>query len=345
MINKKRRRFKMRKIKLFMLGIFIVSLLFGAIGNTVLAQDELVIKVAGISPIEYRSTKGLYRIAEKVEEATEGQIKMDVFPMNQLGDYTQVFQEIQRGTIEMGLIFIPSEYDVMLEIGSLPFLADNYDDMRDQLSPGSYVYSIIDEAISNLGIKLLRINGEGFIGIGSAKKPENYADPKADKDTLIRIAPLTVYRETAQDMGYRTTSIPYADTYSAIQTGVCDGWIGGSSEINYQVFKDVINYYTPYNCLFDQTAFLINQELWDSLSADEQKIIQDAVDIEADLSFKDWQSIDKENMKLMTDYGIEVLEFTPEEREALAEHIRNTTWPKLEDKFGKDVLDKVKESL
>ena len=335
----------MRKIKLFMLGIFIVSLLFGAIGNTVLAQDELVIKVAGISPIEYRSTKGLYRIAEKVEEATEGQIKMDVFPMNQLGDYTQVFQEIQRGTIEMGLIFIPSEYDVMLEIGSLPFLADNYDDMRDQLSPGSYVYSVIDEAISNLGIKLLRINGEGFIGIGSAKKPENYADPKADKDTLIRIAPLTVYRETAQDMGYRTTSIPYADTYSAIQTGVCDGWIGGSSEINYQVFKDVINYYTPYNCLFDQTAFLINQELWDSLSADEQKIIQDAVDVEADLSFKDWQAIDKENMKLMTDYGIEVLEFTPEEREALAEHIRNTTWPKLEEKFGKDVLDKVKESL
>jgi TRAP-type C4-dicarboxylate transport system substrate-binding protein len=335
----------MRKVKLFMLGIFIVGLLFGTIGNTILAQDELVIKVAGISPIEYRSTKGLYRIAEKVDEATDGKIKMDVFPMNQLGDYTQVFQEIQRGTIEMGLIFIPSEYDVMLEIGSLPFLADNYDDMRDQLSPGSYVYSLIDEAIAKLGIKLLRINGEGFIGIGSAKKPENYSDPKADKNSLIRIAPLTVYRETAQDMGYRTTSIPYADTYSAIQTGVCDGWIGGSSEINYQVFKDVINYYIPYNCLFDQTAFLINQELWDSLSADEQKIIQDAVDIEADLSFKDWQAIDEENMKLMTDYGIEILEFTSEEREALAEHIRNTTWPKLEDKFGKDVLDKVKESL
>ena len=74
----------MRKIKLVLLVIFIVSLLFGTIGNVVLAQDELVIKVAGISPIEYRSTKGLYRIAEKVEEATEGRIKMDVFPMNQL---------------------------------------------------------------------------------------------------------------------------------------------------------------------------------------------------------------------------------------------------------------------
>ncbi len=335
----------MKKIKLFMLGIFLISLFVGSIGNAVLAQDTLVMKVAGISPIEYRSTQGLYRIAEEVEEATEGRIKLDVFPMNQLGDYTQVFQEIQRGTIEMGLIFIPSEYDVMLEIGSLPFLAENYDGMRDQLSPGSYVYSVIDDAISNLGIKLLRINGEGFVGIGSAKKPANYADPKADKDTLIRIAPLTVYRETSQDMGYRTTSIPYADTYSAIQTGVCDGWIGGSSEINYQVFRDVIDYYIPYNCLFDQTAFLINQELWDSLSPEEQTIIKEAVDREADLSFDDWQAIDSENMELMTDYGIEILEFTAEEREALADHIRNVTWPKLEEKFGKDVLDKVKESL
>lgn len=335
----------MRKIKLFMLGMFLISLFVGSIGNAVFAQETLVIKVAGISPIEYRSTEGLYRIADKVGEATDGRIKMDIFPMNQLGDYTQVLSEIMRGTIEMGLIFLPSEYDVMLEIGSLPFLADNYDDMRDQLSPGSYVYEIIDEAISKLGMKLLRINGEGFIGVGSAKKPANYAEPAADKDTLIRVAPLEVYKETAEDMGYRTTSIPYADTYSAIQTGVCDGWIGGSSEINYQVFRDVINYYIPYNCLFDQTAFLINQEIWDSLSPEEQATIKEAIDIEADLSFKDWEAIDLENVEKMTDYGIEVLEISEEDREALAEHIRNVTWPKLEDKFGKDVLDKVKESL
>ena len=90
----------MSKIKLFILGVILISVFFVALGNTVLAQDELVIKVAGISPIEYRSTEGLYRIAEKVEEATKGRIKMDVFPMNQLGDYTQVFQEIQRGTID-----------------------------------------------------------------------------------------------------------------------------------------------------------------------------------------------------------------------------------------------------
>jgi TRAP-type C4-dicarboxylate transport system substrate-binding protein len=336
---------KFRKIRFFVVWFFVISLFIGLCGTTVCAKDTLVMKVAGISPLEYRSTLGLNRIAEKVKNATDGRIEMDIFPMNQLGDYTQVFEEIQRGTIEMGLIFIPSQYDVMLEIGSLPFLAESYEDMRDQLSPGSYVYSIIDEAISKLGIKFLRIYGEGFVGVGSAKKPENHADPKADKGMLIRVAPLAVYKETSQDMGYRTTSIPYADTYSAIQTGVCDGWIGGSSQINYQVFRDVINYYTPYNCLFDQTGFLINQELWDSLSPEDQKIISEAVDYEADKSFADCKAEDEKYIKMMAEEGIEILEITPEQKKALAEHIRNVTWPKLEKKFGKDVLDKVKESL
>ncbi|MEA1939126.1 MAG: TRAP transporter substrate-binding protein DctP [Candidatus Caldatribacteriota bacterium] len=335
----------MKKMTFFVVVLFIVSMLIGLCGTTVCAKDALVIKVAGISPLEYRSTLGLNRIAEKVEKATDGRIKMDVFPMNQLGDYIQVFEEIQRGTIEMGLIFIPSQYDVMLEIGSLPFLAENAEGMREQLSTGSYIYSILDDSLSKLGVKLLGICGEGFIGVGSAKKPKNYADPKADKDTLIRVSTTAVYKETAQDMGYRTTSIPYADTYSSIQTGVCDGWIGGSSQINYQVFRDVINYYTPYNCLFDQTGYLINQELWDSLSSEDQKIIQEAVNYESAKSFDDCKAEDAKYMDMLADKGIEILKITPEQKKALADHIRSATWPKLEEKFGKEVLDKVKESL
>jgi len=336
---------KTRKIRFLVVWFFVVSLFIGLYGTTVYAEDTLVMKAAGIYALEYRGTRALNRIAEKVEKATDGRIKISVFPSSQLGDYTQVFEEIQRGTIEMGLIFLPSQYDVMLEISSLPFLAESYESIRYQLSPGSYVYSITDEAISKLGVKLLGIYADGFIGVGSAKKPENFADPKADKNILFRIPPLAVYKETSQDMGFRTTSIPYADTYSAIQTGVCDGWIGGSSTDNYQNFRDAIHYYIPYNCFFDQTAFLINQELWDSLSPEDQKIISEAVDYEVKRSFPDCKADDEKYMKMMADEGIEILEITPEQRKALAEYIRNVTWPKLEKKFGKDVLDKIKESF
>ncbi|MCF7934776.1 MAG: TRAP transporter substrate-binding protein DctP [Synergistales bacterium] len=326
------------------IGLLVVTLGFVATEQAA-AKADLTIKVAGISPKEYRSTEGLYRIEKKVEEGTDGRIQMEIFPMNQLGDYTQVFEEIRRGTIEMGLIFIPSQYDVKLELGSLPFLAKDADGMRKQLSPGSYVYGVLEETLDKLGVKLLRIQGEGFIGVGSKKAPNAPADPTVDKDMLIRIAPLAVYKETAEDMGYRTTNIPYADTYSAIQTGVCDGWIGGSARINYEVFRDVIKHYIPYNCLFDQTGYLVNQKLWNSLSPEDQKLITDAVNAEADKSFEDCKKENEVYMEKMKERGIEIVNLTEEERSALAEYIRNTTWPKFEDKFGKDMMDKVRESV
>jgi TRAP-type C4-dicarboxylate transport system substrate-binding protein len=337
---------KQKQLLWALLAIFVLSTaIVTGTATSSSAADTVKLKVAGISAPEYRGTKSLYTIKEEVEKKTDGRIVLDIFPANQLGDYTQVFEEIRRGTIEMGLIFLPSQFDVMLEIGSLPYLAQTGEGMQKQLSPGSYVYNTIENSLDKLGVKLLRIYGDGFIGVGAAKKPANAAVPGADKDALIRIAPLAVYKETAQDLGYRTTNIPYADTYSAIQTGVCDGWIGGSAQINYLSFRDVIKYYIPYNCLFDQTAYIINQKLWDSFSDEEQKIFMEAVNRQADKSFADSEAEDQKFQAKLEEAGVEIIGINEEEREALATYIRETTWPKLAEIYGEDTIQKIQESM
>lgn len=335
---------KTRGLTLLLLGVIMTVFCVAVPSGPAIAKKRPY-KVAGISAPEYRGTKSLYRIKDKVEAGTEGRIKLDIFPASQLGDYTQVFEEIRRGSIEMGLIFLPSQFDVMLEVGSLPFLASTGEGMKKQLSPGSYVYEIIENSLDRLGVKLLRLYGDGFIGVGTSKKPANVTDPSAQKDALIRVAPLAVYKETAEDMGFRTTNISYADTYSAIQTGVCDGWIGGSSQINYLSFRDVIKYYTPYNCLFDQTAYLINKKLWESMSEADKKVLMDAVNEEADKSFADSMAEDLEFQKKLQEAGVEIIELSDADRAALADHIRNTTWPKLADTYGAETLDKIRDSL
>lgn len=335
---------KKRSLVLLVLGIVMTVFCMVATSGPAMAKKK-PLKVAGISAPEYRGSKSLVTIKEKVEAGTEGRIKLDLFPANQLGDYTQVFEEIRRGSIEMGLIFLPSQFDVMLEVGSLPFLASTGEGMKKQLSPGSYVYEIIDNSLDKLGVKLLRLYGDGFVGVGTSKKPTNPTDPLTGKDTLIRVAPLAVYKETAEDMGFRTTNIPYSDTYSAIQTGVCDGWIGGSSQINYLSFRDVIKYYTPYNCLFDQTAYLINKKLWESMSEADRKVLMDAVNVEADQSFADSTSEDLEFQKKLQEAGVEIIELSDADRVTLADHIRSTTWPKLADTYGAETLKKIRESL
>ncbi|HOO64975.1 MAG TPA: TRAP transporter substrate-binding protein DctP, partial [Synergistaceae bacterium] len=250
-----------------------------------------------------------------------------------------------RGTIEMGLIFLPSQFDKLLELGSLPYLGASYEQIAEQLSPGSYLYSTIDNSLDELGVKLLRLYGDGFIGVGAAKKPNEPANPAAKKDMLIRVAPVAAYKLCAENMGFRATTIPYADTYSAIQTGVCDGWLGGSSVINYQVFGDVIKYYIPYNCLFDQTAFMMNKKLWESLPDEDKAILLEAINLEADKSFVDCKAEDQEYIEKMREKGIEIVELTPEELTAIADHVRETAWPELAKIYGEEVMENIEKSL
>lgn len=327
------------------LGVFVLAAVLFSAGITPSYAKPITLKVAGISAPEYRGTKSLYTIKEVVEKETEGRIVLDIFPASQLGDYTQVFEEIRRGTIEMGLIFLPSQFDLMLEVGSLPFLAETGEGMQEQLSPGSVVYDIIEKSLDKLGVNLLRIYGDGFVGVGLAKEPTNVLKAGMPKDAMIRVAPLAVYKETAEDLGFRTTSIPYADTYSAIQTGVCDGWIGGSSQINYLSFRDVIKFYVPYNCLFDQTAYIVGKKVWDQISEADQKVILKAVNEQADKSFADSKAEDVEFQQKLADFGVKIIPIPDKEMAEIAETIRNTTWAKLEKTYGKETLEKIKKSL
>jgi TRAP-type C4-dicarboxylate transport system substrate-binding protein len=145
-------------------------------------------------------------------------------------------------------------------------------------------------------------------------------------------------------MGFRTTNIPYADTYSAIQTGVCDGWIGGSSQINYLSFRDVIKYYVPYNCLFDQTAYLINKKLWESMSEADRKVLMDAVNPEADKSFADSVAEDIEFQKKLQEAGVNIIQLSDKDKAALAKHIQEKTWPKLAKIYGDETIRKIRDS-
>jgi len=63
------------------------------------------------------------RESNRVKAASKGRITVKIYPANQLGDYTQVFEELRRGTIDMAQITVPSQFDTRLEVVYLHYLA------------------------------------------------------------------------------------------------------------------------------------------------------------------------------------------------------------------------------
>lgn len=289
---------------------------------------------------EHLGYAALERIKEKLETESDGRLEITLYPSSQLGDYTLTFQELMEGTVDLALIPVPSEYDSRLEMNFIPYLINGYDGMGDAFGEGSYFFENYTQILGELNIKLLGMYVEGLIGFGFAEYPENYQDVNADKKSLMVRAPaIEVYNLVTEDMGFAATTIPYADLYTSMQTGVCDGWIGGTPQLNYSDFRDVIKYYVPYNVFAENIGFFMSQDIYDTLPEDLQELIVTTFREESEKSFETAKEGDEEALKALEEYGVEILPLSDEELQAYRQHVIDVTWPKLGKNIGDDILE------
>jgi len=284
-------------------------------------------------------------IADKVLKESNGRIVIDVFPASQLGDYTVTYEEIMRGTIELNLGPIPTTYDPRLNVLFIPYVVPDYATAKKAMSPGGYLYNIVDGVTNGQGAKLLGIYGTGFGGMATNKVPPSPADPNVSKGMKIRVAPFETFKLFAERMGYMSVTIPYADLFSALQTKVADGWIGGTSFHTWAAFTDILHCWIQYNDHFETSGFVCNLNLWNSLSSEDQKIVSDAVSEQANISFKTSEEDENLYMNKLADKGFTVIRLSDAELAKCVAAIQKDVWPKLETLVGKQIMDQIRDAL
>ena len=325
----------MKRLSLFTVGLCIISLV--CVGTA--WAEKVKLRLAGQYAAEHTTTVLMKEFAKIVKDRSGGEIEIRVYPASQLGDYTQVFEELRRGTIDMATISIPSQFDTRLEAVYLHYLAMNYAEARRIYAPGSKMFKLIEAVNDELDIKFLAFNIEGFGGFGTTKLPDNLDDPTGRKNILMRVPPMAVFQIPCEDEGFQTVSIPFAELYTALQTGIADGWSGGPAMVNYVQFRDVIKYFIACNNFIESNSYMMSKQVWDKLSLEHQKIIQDAA---LEISAKSFDMAESDDAKYIVDLekaGIKVVKFSPEQLQAWAELCRKVTWPKMESRLTKPVID------
>jgi len=308
------------------------------------ASGEVVkLRLAGQSPDDHPSTQALYRFVDKVKEQTDGRVEIKVYPANQLGDYTTVYQEVTHGTIEMALISFAGEMDPRLVLNATPYLIKDYAEIEDVLGTDSYIYQTIKDINTELGVEFLSYFSNGYGGLGVTKEIKNLTDPNTDKGLLLRTPASSTYKFIMEDLGFRTTTIPYADLYTAMQTGASDGWSGGEVSLNYTGFRDVIKHFYFTKDFMNSDALMINKNVFDKLTAKDQETLKK---LSNDLfleSIEIAKTSDEEYLTKLEEYGINVIELSQEEIDTLAETARTKTWKRLESEFGEEITNKLIE--
>jgi len=316
-----------------------------ASANEYTAENPMILRFAGQSAEQTLIYYAHVELCEKVKEATNGALVIEYYPNNQLGDYTQVFDELIMGTIDMGCISPSDNINPLMNAAQIPALAATYEDMAEVCGEGGYVSNICISEIEKLGLVCPGLFFNGMSGIGTTKAVNEPANAEVDKGIIVRTPSLITWQAGIESLGFRTSALPYSDIFSSIQTGVIDGYGGGMAHTALKAFSDVVKYYYDYNLNAEFLPFMISKKTWDKLPAEWQTIIMDACKEACAQSFIDVKKYEDDCMEQLKEMGIEVVTFTDEERAAYLEVMRTKAWPQLEEVYGSEFFAQLKNNL
>ncbi len=325
-------------------SITLVSLLLAFGSSAAIAAPEMVLKFAGQHAADHPATALMNDIAKEIAEKTSGRIEVKVYPANQLGDYSLVYEEQIRGTIDMSCISVPSQFDPRMELIYINGYVSDYEDAKKVFAQNGWLFNKMNEYNERLGVKLLGFFVEGMIGTGTTKPAKDPLNPAAKQDVLVRVPNMDVYKLAAEAMGYNTVTVPYADVYQAIQTGVVDGVNGYPVAAAYTALGDVLKHWYMTNYSVEVLNFMISGQTWAKIQPEDQAVIGAILARATTSSIENAKSVDDHYMSLMKEKGIEVHTYTKEELAPIMKACA-TTWPQLERNMTKELMDEFRKEL
>jgi tripartite ATP-independent transporter DctP family solute receptor len=224
------------------------------------------------------ATLGAKKFGELISTATDGRIKVQVFPNSQLGDVNSIFAGLSSGQeVDMfyeGISIYPTLKGASaFTVVSVPFLWDSYEQLMGVLHSERFS-GLLEKAAQDTGVRVIAIEGDAEPRALSADRP--IPTPQEMKGLKLRIAEAPMPQAFARALGADPEVIPLSDLYLALRQGVADAQENGAIAMVNQSLDEVQDYYMPTNYIRDARSWYISDKLWDSVCEEDQKRITDA---------------------------------------------------------------------
>ncbi len=208
-----------------------------------------------------------------VEEGSNGEIEITVFPNQLLGTGSQMVEMVQAGAVDM--IAVPTAriqaVAPAFQILDLPFLFPSKKDLYDVL------YKDFGRRLFK-PLETKNMTGLTYWGMGFKQFTSNFPieSPADFRGTKIRVMPSPVIREQFIALGASPVPIEFGELYGALQQKVVDGQENPLVGIWTMKLYEVQTHMTLSNHAFLAYGVVINKTFFDKLPSTYQKLFQDA---------------------------------------------------------------------
>ncbi len=212
------------------------------------------------------------KFAADVKEKTNGHVTVTVFGNGQLGTEKEMLEQVVQG-VTQGMRGGQFDFSPRLLMFTAPFMTNTRAEVT-ALLQSDLAKKVCAEAEESTGTVIINL-----CDAGGYRQFSNNAHPITKPEDLqglkMRTNGMKTIDMTFIALGATTTTIPYADLYMGLKTGIADGQENPWVNVLGMKFYEVQKYFTEVNYQFHPDPFYVNAAWWNSLPAEFQTIIQE----------------------------------------------------------------------
>jgi C4-dicarboxylate-binding protein DctP len=279
-------------------------------GKAAPAAKTVVMKFGHSMPTDSTRHEALLKFQEFVHQKAAGKLKVEIYPSGQLGKEAEMIEAVKMGTQEGYLGGVFDALTPKLNLYLMPFFFVKQEDLV-RVTKSSIGTEIAKDA-EKYGVKMLAVGDGGSRHFSNNVRP--IKTPADMKGLKMRTPPVESIIKAMEAMGANPVSIPYAETYMALKTGVADGQENPFMNIATMKFHEVQKYLTVINYQFHPEPFCVGLVWFNGLDKDVRQVLTEGAWLYTDIQNKLREGTNEKWFKVIKDSGVRIYEPTAAER-------------------------------
>ncbi|KHJ54091.1 hypothetical protein LA66_11460 [Aureimonas altamirensis] len=270
------------------------------------AMAQTTLRVAhALSPSEPIHA-AVTRFAEKVTERSDGRLRIQVFPSEQLGINREIYEQVRQGApiIQVADPGFMADYVPDFGVMNGPYLLDDTADFQRILD--SEWYEGLKAKAEEAGFRPLAFNY--FFGNRHMLGAKPFRTPADLHGVTMRIAPNPIWVETFAALDARGTPLPWSEVYSALSQNVVEaveapmGSIVGARLTEQRQTLSMTRHFSAY------LGLVMNERTFDGLDPDLQQILVEEAEAAGRMMTETTIANDEKLIEDLRQSGVEIID-------------------------------------
>jgi TRAP-type C4-dicarboxylate transport system substrate-binding protein len=294
--------------RLVIAAIVSVSMVVFSIPSAFGQAQPIKLKYSLFWPAPHKCTQTATEWAREIEKRTNGRVRITMFPGATLTQADKCYDGVVKGISDIGssvLSYTRGRFPLM-EVIELPL---GYKSAVQATNLINAMYKKFKpKELDDVKTMYFMSHGPGVI---HTKKPVN----KLEDLKGMKIRSSGTVAKISAALGAIPVAMPQTETYEALSKGIVDGLMSPVEVLQGWKFGEVVSYTTlDLGAAYGLGFFIaMNQEKWNSLPPDIQKIIEQVNEEWIVRAGKGYDQQDVDAVKFVTERGHKFIKLAPEE--------------------------------